>query len=51
MLISQGVVTEDTKYCPREQDAVHLNWEARQKCRQRLRTAAGPDVISWIQQE
>ena len=44
MLIIQDIVTEDTKQSPREQDAVHLNWEARQKCRQRLRTESGREI-------
>ena len=41
MLIIQDILTEDIKHYPREQDAVHLDWEARQKCYQRLRTEAG----------
>ena len=44
MLIIQDIVTENIKHYPREQDAVHLDWEARQKCRQRLRTEAGREI-------
>ena len=44
MLIIQDIVTENTKHYPREQDIVHLDWEARQKCRQRLRTEAGQEL-------
>ena len=44
MLIIQDIVTEDTKHYPREQDIIHLDWEARQKCRQRLRTEAGREI-------
>ena len=33
MLIIQDIVAEDTQHYPREQDVVHLDWEARQKCR------------------
>ena len=44
MIIIQDVVTEDTKDYPREQDSVHLDWEARQKCRQRLKTEAGREI-------
>ena len=44
MLIIQDIVTEDTKHYPRERDTVYLNWEARQKCRQRLRTKAGREI-------
>ena len=44
MLIIQDILTENIKHYPREQDAVHLDWEARQKCRQRLRTEAGREL-------
>ena len=44
MLIIQEIVTEDAKHYPREQDVVYLNWEGRQKCRQRLKTAAGREI-------
>lgn len=44
MLIIQDIVTEDTKHYPRKQDVVHLDWEARQKCRQRLKTEAGREI-------
>ena len=44
MLIIQDIVTENTRHCPREQDTVHLDWEARQKCRQRLRTESGREI-------
>ena len=44
MLIIQEIVTEYTKHSLPEQDAVHLDWEARQKCRQRLRTKAGREI-------
>ena len=44
MLIIENIIKEKTKTQPREQDTVHLNWEARQKCRQRLRTKAGREI-------
>ena len=44
MLISQDIITGDTEHYPREQDVVHLDWDARQKCRQRLRTEAGREI-------
>lgn len=44
MLIIQAIVTEDVKPHSPEPDAVHLDWEARQKCRQRLRTEAGREI-------
>ena len=44
MLIIQEIITEDTKRYPQDQDVVHLDWEARQKCRQRLRTEGGREI-------
>ena len=44
MLIIQDIITGDTKHYPQEQDVVRLNWEARQKCRQRLKTEAGREI-------
>ena len=44
MLIIQDIITGDTKHYPQEQDVVHLDWEARQKCRQRVRTEGGREI-------
>lgn len=44
MLIIENIIKEKTKTQPREQDTVHLDWEARQKCRQRLKTEAGREI-------
>ena len=44
MQLIQGIITEDTNSPPPEQDIVCLDWEARQKCRQRLKTEAGREL-------
>ena len=42
MIIVERIVTTQKGTAPSERDLVRLDWEARQKCRQRLRTKAGP---------
>ncbi len=44
MLLVQEIVTEIVKVPSLERDVVKLDWEARQKCRQRLRTEAGREL-------
>ena len=44
MLLIQKIVTETTKRPPPERDAVFLDWERRQKCRQRLETESGREL-------
>ena len=44
MIIVEEIVTTQTGLFPSERDLVNLNWEARQKCRQRLRTKAGREI-------
>ena len=44
MLLVQTIVTQVVKFPSPERDVVRLDWEARQKCRQRLRTEAGREV-------
>ena len=44
MLLVQKIVTQVVKFPSPERDVVRLDWEARQKCRQRLRTEAGREV-------
>ena len=44
MLLVQEIVTEVVKVPPLERDVVKLDWEARQKCRQRLETEAGREI-------
>ena len=44
MLIIQDIATKDTKHYPQQQDTVHLDWEARQRCRQRLSTEGGREI-------
>ena len=44
MQLIQGIITEDTNSPPPERDIVCLDWEARQKCRQRLKTEAGREL-------
>ena len=44
MLLVQKIVTKVVKFPSPERDVVRLDWEARQKCRQRLRTEAGREV-------
>lgn len=44
MIIVEKIVTTQNELSPSEHDIVSLNWEARQKCRQRLRTEAGREL-------
>ena len=44
MIIVEKIVTMQKELSPSEQDLVRLDWEARQKCRQRLRTEAGREI-------
>ena len=44
MLLVQEIVTEVVKVPPLERDVVKLDWEARQRCRQRLKTEAGREI-------
>ena len=44
MIIIEKIVTTQKGMPPSERDIVSLNWEARQKCRQRLRTEAGREI-------
>lgn len=44
MLFVQEIVTEVVKVPSLERDVVKLDWEARQKCRQRLETEAGREI-------
>ena len=41
MLLVQKIVTKVVKFPSPARDVVRLDWEARQKCRQRLETEAG----------
>ena len=44
MLLIQNIVTEVVKVPPLERDVVFLDWEGRQKCRQRLETQSGREL-------
>ena len=44
MIIVEEIVTTQKRLSPPERDLVKLDWEARQKCRQRLRTEAGREI-------
>ena len=44
MIIIERIVTIQKGLSPSERDLVMLDWETRQKCRQRLRTAAGREI-------
>ena len=44
MIIVEKIVTTRKELSPSERDLVSLDWEARQKCRQRLRTKAGREI-------
>ena len=44
MIIAKEIIAKQVLPCPSERDVVKLDWEARQKCRQRLRTEAGREV-------
>ena len=44
MIIVEKIVTTQKGIAPSERDIVRLDWEARQKCRQRLRTKAGREI-------
>ena len=44
MLLVQEIVTEVAKVPPLERDVVCLDWEGRQKCRQRLETESGREL-------
>ncbi|MYE89103.1 urease accessory protein UreE [Candidatus Poribacteria bacterium] len=44
MIIVEKIVTTQNELSPSEHDIVSLDWEARQKCRQRLRTKAGREI-------
>ena len=44
MIIVERIVTTQKGTAPSEQDLIRLDWEARQKCRQRLRTEAGREI-------
>ncbi len=44
MIIVEKIVTTQKGTSPSKHDIVKLDWEARQKCRQRLRTKAGREI-------
>lgn len=44
MIIIEEIITTQKRLSPSERDLVMLDWEARQKCRQRLRTVAGREI-------
>ena len=44
MIIVEKIVTTQRGLSPSKRDIVRLDWEARQKCRQRLRTEAGREI-------
>ena len=44
MIIVEKIITMQKGSSPSERDIVRLDWEARQKCRQRLRTEAGREI-------
>lgn len=44
MIIVEKIVITQKRTTPSERDLVRLDWEARQKCRQRLKTEAGRDI-------
>ncbi len=44
MIIVEKIITTQKGLSPSERDIVRLDWEARQKCRQRLRTEAGREI-------
>ena len=44
MIIVEEIATTQKGVSPSERDLVSLDWEARQKCRQRLRTKAGREI-------
>ena len=44
MIIVEEIVTTQKRLSPPERDLVKLDWEARQKCRQRLKTEAGREI-------
>ena len=44
MIIVEKIVTMQKGLSPSKRDIVRLDWEARQKCRQRLRTEAGREI-------
>ena len=44
MIIIEEIITTQKGRFPSERDLVSLDWEARQKCRQRLRTAGGREI-------
>ena len=44
MLLVQNIVTETTKCPSPERDVVRLDWDRRQKCRQRLETESGREL-------
>ena len=44
MLLIQNIVTEVVKIPPLKRDVVFLDWEGRQKCRQRLETQTGREL-------
>ena len=44
MIIAKEIVAKQVLPCPSWRDVVKLDWEARQKCRQRLKTEAGREI-------
>ena len=44
MIIVEKIVTTQKELSSSERDMVRLDWEARQKCRQRLKTEAGREI-------
>ncbi len=44
MIVVEKIVTTQKGLSPSERDIVRLDWEARQKCRQRLKTEAGREI-------
>lgn len=44
MIIVEKIVTTQTERSPSQRDIIKLDWDARQKCRQRLKTEAGREL-------
>ena len=44
MIIAKEIIAKQVSPCPSERDVVFLDWEGRQKCRQRLETQSGREL-------
>ena len=44
MIVAKEIIAKQVSPCPSERDVVRLDCEARQECRQRLKTAAGREL-------